>query len=324
MRFKGLDLNLVVALDALLDARSVSRAAERLHLSQPALSAALARLRAYFADELLVPLGRTMIPTPLAEDLQPLAKQLMEDAAVFIGTSNLFDPATSRRRFRIGTSDFITTVLLGPALRVMQADAPNVQLDVFPTGPGIQDKLERGEIDLVIGPQIYLPSDAAAELLFEERHVVIGWNGNPALHRPLTLDAFLELGQVAVRIGMDRAMSFAEEHMRGLGERRRVEVTTTQFTSAPMMLIGTMRVSVLQSRLAKTFVEQLPLLMQELPFDMPVLNEYVQFNRTRHGDTGIHWLIDLLRKVISHEGEALAVRGSASLEAGRTTTEGII
>lgn len=299
MRFKGLDLNLVVALDALLEARSVSRAAERLHLSQPALSAALARLRSYFGDELLVPLGRTMIPTPLAEDLQPLAKQLMDDAAVFIGTSNMFDPATSRRRFRIGTSDFITTVLLSPALRSMQSGAPGVQLDVYPTGPGIQDRLERGEIDLVIGPEIYLPSNAAAELLFEERHVVIGWKENPALQQPLTLDGFLDLGQVAVRIGMDRALSFAEEHMRGFADRRRIEVTTTQFTSAPMMLIGTTRVCVLQSRLAKTFLDQLPLIMQELPFAMPVLKEFVQFNRTRQGDTGIRWLIELLRQLIS-------------------------
>ncbi|UUR09369.1 LysR family transcriptional regulator [Sphingomonas glaciei] len=299
MRFKGLDLNLVVALDALLEARSVSRAAERLHLSQPALSAALARLRVYFADDLLVPLGRTMVPTPLAEELQPLARQLMEDATVFIGTSNVFDPTTSRRRFRIGTSDYITTVLLSPALRAMQSCAPHIQIDVYPTGPGIQDKLDRGEVDLVIGPEIYLPTGASAELLFEERHVVIGWNGNPALNQPLTLEAFLDLGQVAVRIGMDRALSFAEDHMRRFADQRRIEVTTTQFTSAPMMLIGTSRVSVLQSRLARTFVEQLPLAMQELPFEMPALKEFVQFNRTRQGDTGIRWLMDLLRRLSS-------------------------
>lgn len=301
MRFKGLDLNLVVALDALLNARSVSRAAERLHLSQPALSAALARLRTYFGDDLLVPLGRTMILTPLAEDLQPLAKQLMEDAAVFVGTSNVFDPATSRRRFRIGTSDYITTVLLSPALRAMQRSAPGVQVDVYPTGPGIQEMLERGEVDLVIGPEIYIPSGASAELLFEERHVVVGWNENPALATPLTLDRFLELGHVAVRIGMDRALSFAEDHMRQFGDRRCIEVTTTQFTSAPMLLIGTSRIAVLQWRLAKTFLGQLPLAMQELPFEMPALKEFVQFNRTRQGDTAIRWMIDLLRELRSED-----------------------
>lgn len=134
MRFKGLDLNLVVALDILLQERSVSRSAERLKLSQPAVSAALARLRDYFNDELLVSIGRSMIPTAYAESLWPIARDLLAKADLLIDTSSTFDPATSQRRFRISASDFIQTVLIAPALRALQTVAPGVSMDVGPTG----------------------------------------------------------------------------------------------------------------------------------------------------------------------------------------------
>lgn len=295
MRFKGLDLNLIIALDVLLEERSVSAAAARMNLTQPALSAALSRLRRYFDDDLLLAVGRRMIPTPLAEELRPLAKQLMRDAASFINMSSTFDPATSKRRFGIGTADYIITVLLTPLLAHLEAIAPGVQLDVFPTGPEIHERLERGEIDLIIGPEPFLSPSAPSELLFEERHVVLGWKGNPAMHEPLTVDRFFALGHVAVRIGMDRELSFAEGHLEAHASRRRIEVTTTTFSSTPRLLVGTSRIAVLQERLAATFLPELPLIMQPVPIEIPLLKELVQFHPTRGTDTGLRWLIDVLR-----------------------------
>ena len=297
MRFKGLDLNLIIALDVLLDERSVSAAADRMNLTQPALSAALSRLRRFFGDELLISVGRRMIPTPLAEELRPLAKQLMHDASLFINTSSSFDPATSKRRFGIGTSDYIITVLLAPLLARLETVAPQVQLDVFPTGPEIHERLDRGDIDLVIGPEPFLSPGSPSELLFEERHVVVGWSGNPAMHAPLTVERFFELGHVAVRIGLDRELSFAERHLEAFSSRRRIEVTTTAFSSTPRLLVGTSRIAVLQERLAMTFVGSLPLHVQSLPFELPLLKELVQFHPTRGGDAGIRWLIGMLREV---------------------------
>jgi DNA-binding transcriptional LysR family regulator len=299
MRFKGLDLNLLIALDVLLDERSVSAAAARMNLTQPALSAALSRLRRYFDDDLLLPVGRRMIPTPLAEELRPLTKQLMRDASLFINMSSSFDPATSKRRFGIGTSDYIITVLLAPLLARLDKIAPSVQLDVFPTGPEIHERLDRGEIDLVIAPEPFLSPSAPSELLFEEHHVVLGWSGNPAMREPLTTDRFFELGHIAVRIGMKRELSFAERHLEAHASRRRIEVTTTAFSSTPRLLVGTSRIAVLQERLAATFLPALPLIMQPLPIAIPLLKELVQFHPTRNADAGVRWLIDVLREVIA-------------------------
>lgn len=299
MRFKGLDLNLIVALDALLEERSVSAAASRMNLTQPALSAALSRLRRFFGDELLIPVGRRMIPTPFAEELRSLTKQLMHDASLFVSTSSIFDAAKSKRRFGIGTSDYIITILIAPVLAHLEELAPGVQLDVFPTGPEIHERLDRGEIDVVIGPETFLQSGGPSETLFDDDHVVVGWSGNPAMDAPLTLDRFFELGHVAVRIGMDREPTFAERHLEVFASRRRIEVTTTAFSSTPRLLVGTSRIAVLQRRLATAFLDTLPLKVQALPFEMPPLRELVQYHPTRSGDAGIRWLIDVLRNVAS-------------------------
>ena len=314
MRFKGLDLNLIVALDVLLEERSVSAAAARMNLTQPALSAALSRLRRFFDDDLLISAGRRMIPSPLAEELRPLTKQLMHDASLFINTSSNFDPATSKRRFGIGTSDYIITVLLAPLLAHLEDVAPGVQLDVFPTGPEINERLERGEIDLVIGPEQFMSPSAPTEPLFDERHVVIGWSENPAMRAMLTIDRFFDLGHVAVRIGIDRELSFAERHLEAYSARRRIEVTTTAFSSTPRLIVGTSRIAVLQERLAMSFVGSLPLTVQPVPFDLPPLKELVQFHPTRRGDAGLRWMIDMLRNVAATTYSINEIDRNASLE----------
>ncbi len=302
MRFKGLDLNLVVALDTMLEVGSVSRAAERLNLTQPAVSAALARLRTYFQDELLVPVGRRMIATPLAEELRPLARQLMEQAGRFAGVSNVFDPLTSRRRFRLATSDYILTVLISRLVSRFKVSAPDIQIDIFPTGPGVEDLLDRGEIDFVIGPRSFLTSTHPSDTLFFEPHVLVGWSGNPAMAQPIDLETFLTVGHVAVRIGQARYLSFAERHLEVYRDRRKIEITTTQFSSVPFMLVGTERVGVLQRQLAEAFVDLLPLTIQPLPFEMPLLDEVIQYHATRRDDAGTRWLIAAIRQLAAQAG----------------------
>ncbi|GGB38134.1 LysR family transcriptional regulator [Sphingomonas metalli] len=291
MRFKGLDLNLVVALDILLQERSVSRAAERLKLSQPAVSAALARLRDYFGDDLLVSIGRAMIPTAYAESLWPIARTLLAQADLLVDTSATFDPATSQRRFRVNASDYTQTVLISPVLRRLQRSAPHISMDVGPTGPMSLAEFEAGEIDCIISPEQYVSLSHPSRPLFEEQHVVVGWRGNPAMAAPLDLDGFLALGHVAVSIGSGRELSFAERHLLPYRERRRVEVTTSTFSGVPLMLPQTLRIAVLQERLAATFCAAFDLVMQPLPFAMPPLREMVQYHSGRANDPGIAWLV---------------------------------
>ena len=124
MRFNGLDLNLLVVLDTILTERSVSRTGEKVHLSQSATSAALARLRDHFQDDLLVQAGRTMLPTPRALQLAPEVRTVLLQIENRVMTRPSFDPAASKRVFRVMASDYVTIVLLADALAQITRAAP--------------------------------------------------------------------------------------------------------------------------------------------------------------------------------------------------------
>ena len=148
MRFNGLDLNLLVALAVLLEERSVSRAAERLHLSQPAVSAALARLRAYFGDPLLVPQGRRMVPSAEALAMRRELEAILDSVSNLVVRSAGFDPTTSRRTFRICASDYLLAVLFPKLIPELARLAPAVGLDQMPPSKEARVALDRGELDL--------------------------------------------------------------------------------------------------------------------------------------------------------------------------------
>lgn len=301
MRFKGLDLNLLVALDALLAERNVSAAARRVFISQPAMSAALARLRDHFADDLLAPLGRRMVPTAFAEALAEPLRALMLQIEATVGAGQRFDPATARRKFTISISDYMTEVLMGRVVARVAAEAPGVVLEIIPPSDAPARSLETGEIDLMITPDVYAAPGHPADLLYEEEHVVVGWAGNPALAAPLTVDRFFELGHVVVRFARSRAVSFAETEMDQMGCERRIELVSPSFTATPKLLIGTARIALVQRRLARIYAAQLPLRVLEVPFPMRPLREVAQHHSVRGGDQGLQWL-----KGVFH-AEALAV-----------------
>jgi LysR family nod box-dependent transcriptional activator len=155
MHFKGLDLNLLVALDVLLQERSITRAGERLGLSQPATSGALARLRDYFNDPLLVPVGRQMMLTPLAHSLVEPVSQVLQQVQATVATRARFDPAKSDRRFSIMASDYVFTVFFPAVLQRVEREAPGVTLQLRQLSPNWHEELNRGDIDFVIIPESF-------------------------------------------------------------------------------------------------------------------------------------------------------------------------
>ncbi len=130
MNFRGLDLNLLVAMDALLTERSTTRAGERVYLSQSAMSGALGRLRAFFDDELLIQVGQRMVLTPLAEDLVNPVREALLAIEKVVNKDQVFDPGTSSRRFRIMMSDYAAVVLMTRAMPAIQQMAPNVAIEL--------------------------------------------------------------------------------------------------------------------------------------------------------------------------------------------------
>lgn len=290
MRFKGLDLNLLVALDALLEERSVTAAAERMHLSQPAMSSALGRLRRYLGDDILVPFGKRMMPTVHAEQLHRSVRALLLQVEQVLSLSTVFDPAVSQRQFRLGASDYIIEVLIGPVIGHLAAVAPGIEIAVVSPSAAMGQALLRGEIDCIITPRSYLLADHPAELLFVDRHVVVGWSGNPQMVAPITEEQFFAAGHVVAEFGADRMPAFSEQQMHGVPRARRIEVVVPSFTSVAAALIGTNRLALMHERLAIAQARTRPLVYSPIPFVFPKFEEMLQFHVTRERDAGLIWL----------------------------------
>jgi DNA-binding transcriptional LysR family regulator len=292
MRFNRLDLNLLVALNVLLRERSVTRAARELNLSQPAMSASLARLRVYFNDEILVSQGKSMMPTAHAQNLAPLVAQALVDIEMRIMGAAIFDPATSQRSFRMCASDYVTVVLLQPLLAKLEKCAPGVRVEISAPAPEALPQLERGEIDFLLTPEQFAASEHPRQLLFEEKHVVVGCRDNPIFTRELTAERFFEQGQIVM--GVDHGQCFAEREMGELNRRRRIDVICASFLAVPWMLTGTSRISLMHERLAQLMVKQLPLAIAPLPFEFPLMREIVQYHSARVEDRGMQWMLNAL------------------------------
>lgn len=295
MRFDNFDLNLLVALDAILSHGSVTRAAEQVNVTQPAMSAALKRLRETFGDELLVQSGRSMIPTASAVQLAPLVREELLRIRSLISSATAFDPATSTRRFRIAASDYITTVLLVPLRRLLETEAPGISMEISLPEDGTADRLAKGEFDLILTPREFVAPDHPTALLFEERQVVVGWKDNPLFTQDLDLDAFTSARHAAVRISGRN--TYIDKALDSLGITLQPEIVAPSFIQLPYFLPGTNLVALMHERLALHMAEVLPLRIATPPFAVPPMREMAQFHSARSGDAGLNWLLAQLRRV---------------------------
>jgi len=296
MRLDRFDLNLLVVLDALLEECNVTRASQRLHISQSGASAALSRLREHFGDELLVPVGRQLVLTPLAQSLvAPVRESLLQVRAAIARTPG-FDPLTAERRFVVCASDYVTTVLLSQVVQQMAPLAPHVSLDIRSPPKDVAQAFERGTIDLLLMPQQYVEGLRHPQApLFQDGHVCLVWSGHASVSDHLTLDHYMALGHVAVRFGDERSVSFEEWFLPRYGRQRRIECSVDNFSTLPLLVLGTQRVATLHRRLARYFQRTLPLRMVDMPFEMPNLQEAMAWPRHLAHDPAHHWLREQVR-----------------------------
>jgi LysR family nod box-dependent transcriptional activator len=295
MRFKGLDLNLLVALEVLLECRSTTETARRLNLSQPTISAALGRLRDYFGDDLLVNVGRDMVPTPKAEELSPAITELLNLARFRIVHADDFDPATSRRRFRLLSSDYFFDVLLADALASASALAPDIFFEVSPPGPEATRAFEKGDIDLMITVQTYILPDHPSELLFSDQDAVICCRDGK-FAKGIDERAFLDADFAVSVFGESRRSSIADAFFREQGLGLRAAIQVPSFAGLVRAVSGTDRIAVMHLGHARFFERTHPIAVHRLPINGPGVTEIAQWHRLRRNDAGIHWLLGLLRE----------------------------
>lgn len=298
MSLGGADLNLLVPLKVLLEEGNVTRAAERLRLSQPTLSAALARLRRRFDDELLVRVGRTYELTPFARDLLPEVQNAVRLLERALDLEDAFDPRTSRRTFRLAMSDYAVAVLHEPLVKLVEAQAPGVRLAIDHIGPEIlasdQTLLNR---DAVIAP-MGLGFPGISRALWTDRMVLIADRSNRHLQDGhLTLHDLAELPHAVADFGPG-AMTPVDRVFGELNVVPRVAVHVYRFLPLPFVIEGTDMVAVVPERLARIHTGPgKPLVMVEPPFGEVPLTEGYFFTEDKTHDSAHQWLFARLHAV---------------------------
>lgn len=289
MRFKGLDLNLLVALDILLTEKNVSRAADKLCLSQSATSGALARLREYFGDDLLVQVGRKMVCTPRAQTLQTKVRAALMQIDGTIIQPPEFDPATVERTIRFVASDYVVITELAGALREVRAQAPNLTILLDPPGENPAAALTRGEVDMVAMPEVYLSPDHPSEPYFSDDYVVLAWEGNTVVGDEITQAEFFNLGHVTMRFA-SHSPSFEDWFVKHSGAERKIAAVAGSFTAVPFLIQGTDNIALMQGRMAWQFAQMLPLKVIPSPVAIPPLVEHLQWHAFSEGDECLTWV----------------------------------
>lgn len=290
-RLQQLDMNLLVALDVLLEERHVTRAAQRIGLSQPAMSAALARLRDALGDPLLVRSGGQMLPTPRAIALQQPLRHTLEQLERVVAVAEEFDPASSDRRFRVALFDQHGPLLLPTVLGHMARDAPGVKIDLMPMEPdAVRGQLRAGEVDLGLIIDRDPEQGIAKSLAWREEMISMVREGHPMADLDeVGLEDYCAWPHATIRF-TDDTRTALDDMLEARGFARDVVLRVPGFNMAPALVVGTDLVMMVPLSSAVHFVEYWPLELvrvEELPVEYDL---HFVWSATMEADGAHRWL----------------------------------
>ena len=294
VNLNGLDLNLLPALDALLTHCNVTKAGAAAGLSQPAMSRALARLRATFGDPLLARAHGRLVPTPLALSLRPrLDRALEETRAIFRPPA--FDPATLNRSLHVAAAD-AQTILFAPRLAArLQREAPGVDLRFHTIGSDIIRRLEEGTIDLCFAVATTpLPPGAFSEGVARDRLAIVMRRDHPAAQQTWTLADYAKWGHATIAFLGD-GLSEIDARLAAAGVTRRIALTTPHFMAAIAAVAATDLVTTISAAFARRFADSFRLALVKPPFDDDMEITLLQA-QVRAGDPVLQWFRRLTRE----------------------------
>jgi len=285
---RRIDLNLLVILDALLSEQHVTRAAERLHLSQPAVSHALARLRDLLGDPLLVRAGATLVPTARALELvAPLTEALAQVQSLL--APNTFDPASARRTFRVAMSDYGAAIILPTLIRTLRREAPGIDLQIsHASREGMLEGVLNGDIDVAAGVFPEMPNELRNSVLFEERYVCLLDRQTLPANGVLDLPSYLSRPHVLLEMRGSGTPEI-ERALTSLRERRRVAISLPHWSVAPQFISGTDLILTVSSRSVRE-IDQRELIVVPPPFEIAPFTFVLAWHKRRGGDQALNWL----------------------------------
>ena len=300
LHLRSLDLNLILALDALLEERSVTRAAQRVGITQSAMSHALARLRAVTGDALLVRTASGMVATTRADELGPPIRRALEGVAAALRPPRAFDPKTAERRIRIGTGDYGEIVLLPRVCKHLAKEAPRVDLRIVFQTDDAAGMLRSGDVDLLLTP-VFAANVAPgiyARKLFDERFVCVVRRGHPLAKKKLTLARYLAASHALIS-PRGREGSQSDDALARLGLSRRVAVTVPHFLVAPHIVAQSDLVLTLASRVANLLAVPLGLEILEPPSELRLdgFTMSAVWHERTHADPAQRWTREVFAEV---------------------------
>lgn len=298
MDTKKLDLNLLVTLETLLTEQNVTRAAERLHLSQPAVSAQLSRLRELFDDPLLIPVQRGMTPTAKALALLDPLRVALDQVRGTLDEHRHFDPAKANLTVAIACTDYLQMAMARPLAMALREQAPGVRMALRHLDlPRLDMQMATGELDLALMTPEPGTGSLRSRHLFDERYVLIGRQRHPRLRRGLTIAQFARLEHVIVSLRGGDFTTAVDEGLAALGYRRNVVLSAASFLIVPEIVARSDFVALVPERLVHDRREALKIV--ECPFPVPGFAVNMLWHERNHGHRGQRWVRDLVRAVAS-------------------------
>lgn len=293
----SLNLNLLRSLAVLIEERSVSRAATRLGVTQSAVSHALAQLREQLGDALLVRGATGMVPTPRAERLAARVRGAIEELERALAETTAFDPATTKRTFTLASGDHMAGVIVQAMAWMGLREAPEVSVRVVPFEPQrLATQLQRGEVDVAVGPSIADRLDLRQTLLFSDRVACIVRRDHPEVKGALTLDQLRRLPHVM--LSSDETLRRVEDALRDQGVTRRVSIEVPYFLLAPSIIPFADFLLIAPRTLGSLFARGYPLRVLDLPVEVPDVRMNAYWHERYDADSGHQWLLAQVRRCV--------------------------
>ena len=298
-KLRRLDFSLLLIFQEVYRARRSTAAAERLGLSQPAVSHALGRLRGFFGDPLFLRKPNGLQPTARAVELAPMIDALLAHAADIVHGPQQFNPSSTRRLFRMSANDFVGSLLTAPLLACFSREAPRARLSLSFAGgpPQAFRKLREGDLDVAIGRFPSVPEDCSTTPLFHETYQVVARRRHPGLRDGLNLNTYRALGHLVVSFAGD-LVGTIDEILTRSGHARHVVASSPMFLSAFAAAATSDLVVTAPKRLVARFARGFQLQVLELPFVAePFVVDMVRA-RSSLSDPAIDWLLDSIRRAV--------------------------
>ncbi len=286
MKLNKVDLNLFVAFDAIYTESSLSGAAQRLHVTQPAMSNTLNRLRELFDDPLFVRSGRGMMPTPGAQNIIGPVREALATLNASLHKLTSFDPATADKTFRFSMRDLNEAQLFPRLLELLQPEAPGVVVESFqiPREDAVKE-LASGRLDFVIDAPVLSDPQLRQQKLTEDEFVCVVREGHPIVDRELTLEKYLALPHIVVT-SRRNGLSIIDRELEKIGKFRRISMRTQHSLMVPELVRRTDMTMTTVNSFSKFHTTR----AMPLPFKMPPLEMYLYWHKSADLDPASRWL----------------------------------